>query len=94
MAMRSVDSGPPPGNAQSIDVGVDECNFRPASMEQIKARLAMLPPIPFRDGTDETVEPEQIDAPIDVDKEDTQTMGWCHDKNLDFQRPPYQCRSY
>lgn len=33
-----------PGNSQSCDVGVDCWDFRPVSLEEIKARLATLPP--------------------------------------------------
>jgi calcineurin-like phosphoesterase family protein len=43
-----------PGNAQSMDVGVDVMGFAPATWPQIRARLAELPPLEFRDGTDET----------------------------------------
>lgn len=33
-----------PGNAQSLDVGVDCWDYRPASLPEIEARLATLPP--------------------------------------------------
>lgn len=32
-----------PGNAQSLDIGVDAWNFRPINLEQIRARLRTLP---------------------------------------------------
>jgi calcineurin-like phosphoesterase family protein len=33
-----------PGDAQSLDVGVDAWDFRPVSLKQIKQRLALSPP--------------------------------------------------
>lgn len=33
-----------PGDSQSLDVGVDCWDFRPVSLDEIKARLATLPP--------------------------------------------------
>ena len=43
-----------PGNQQSMDVGVDVFGFAPVTWPQIRARLAELPPLEFRDGSDET----------------------------------------
>lgn len=65
-----------PGNAQSCDVGVDEWGFRPVTLDEIRARLAKSPPIQWKDSSDDVLEPEIIDAPIDVDEDDEQTMGW------------------
>lgn len=42
-----------PGSRQSIDVGVDNFNYRPATLDEIKARLALSPPLVFRDEDDE-----------------------------------------
>lgn len=43
-----------PGNRQSMDIGVDVMGFSPVTWPQIRARLEELPPLTFRDGTDET----------------------------------------
>lgn len=50
-----------PGNAQSMDVGVDVMGFAPVTWPQIRARLAELPPLRFTDGTDETEEVDDQD---------------------------------
>jgi Predicted phosphoesterase or phosphohydrolase len=63
-----------PGNRQSCDVGVDEWNMTPVTLPEIKLHLETLPEIKFTDGTDETVEPEIIDAPVDPDEE--YASGW------------------
>lgn len=65
-----------PGNAQSCDVGVDAWDFRPVDLETIKLKLGMSPPIIWKDSSDEVLEPEIIDAPIDVDEDDLQSQGW------------------
>lgn len=57
-----------PGTRQCIDVGVDNFGYAPATWPQIKARLALLPALDFRDDTDEVdqlkrPEPLQIDEP-------------------------------
>ena len=65
-----------PGNAQSTDVGVDEWNFRPVTLEQIKLKLAKSPPIVWKNDSDDVLEPEEIEAPIDPEEEDLQTQGW------------------
>lgn len=41
-----------PGTQQCIDVGVDNFNFTPATWPEIKARLALEPPMRLVDGTD------------------------------------------
>lgn len=50
-----------PGTAQSIDVGVDVFGYAPATLPQIKARLAQEPALQFVDGTDavEGLEPAE-----------------------------------
>lgn len=42
-----------PGSRQSIDVGVDNFNYRPATLDEIKQRLQLSPPLEFRDADDE-----------------------------------------
>lgn len=65
-----------PGNAQSLDVGVDEWNFHPVDLEKIRLKLAKSPPIVWRNDSDDVLGPEEIDAPIDPEEDDEQTMGW------------------
>jgi calcineurin-like phosphoesterase family protein len=48
-----------PGNAQSLDVGVDCWGYKPVDLETIKARLAKSTPIVFRDDNDDVYAPEQ-----------------------------------
>jgi calcineurin-like phosphoesterase family protein len=43
-----------PGNRQSCDVGVDCTGYSPISLPQIRTMLEALPPLEFRDDTDET----------------------------------------
>lgn len=43
-----------PGNRQSLDVGVDCTGYAPIALPQIRTMLEALPPLEFRDGTDET----------------------------------------
>lgn len=64
------------GNGQSCDVGVDAFQFRPVTLSEIRAHLATLPPIEFKDGTDEVLEPEVIPAPIDPDELEGGPEGW------------------
>lgn len=42
-----------PGNNQSMDIGVDVMGFSPVRLNQIKARLAQLPPLVDPEGGDE-----------------------------------------
>ncbi|WP_116654918.1 metallophosphoesterase family protein [Pelagibacterium sediminicola] len=43
-----------PGNSQSCDVGVDDWQFMPVDLPQIRARLATLPKLIVHDDTDES----------------------------------------
>jgi len=42
-----------PGNRQSMDVGVDCTGYAPVTLPQIRSMLDRLPPLEFRDGSDE-----------------------------------------
>jgi calcineurin-like phosphoesterase family protein len=43
-----------PGNRQSLDVGVDCTGYAPVTLPQIRSMLEALPPLQFRDDSDET----------------------------------------
>lgn len=43
-----------PGNRQSLDVGVDCTGYAPVTLPQIRSMLEQLPPLEFRDDSDET----------------------------------------
>jgi len=43
-----------PGTRQSMDVGVDCTGYAPITLPQIRSMLEALPPLTFRDGSDET----------------------------------------
>ncbi|ODT74484.1 MAG: hypothetical protein ABS76_36850 [Pelagibacterium sp. SCN 64-44] len=65
------------GNAQSCDVGVDAFQYRPVTLDEIRAHLDTLPPITFSDRDDEVFEPEVIPAPIDPNELDSDHGdGW------------------
>lgn len=49
-----------PGNSQSLDVGVDCWDFRPASWDEIQVRLASLPPLHSPDHEPEEAVEEEV----------------------------------
>ena len=55
-----------PGTRQSTDVGVDVMGYVPVTLPEIKSRLAMLPALDFREGTDAVDQLEKNDPTQDT----------------------------
>tara|TARA_R110002124_G_scaffold133942_2_gene296444 strand:- start:5153 stop:5380 length:228 start_codon:yes stop_codon:yes gene_type:complete len=55
-----------PGTRQCIDVGVDVMGYVPVTLPEIKSRLAMLPALDFREGTDAVDQLEKNDPTQDT----------------------------